>query len=625
MGVVQHRQISTKILSSYADHIDISDITSKLDSDIQNARLTRGLAAYTLSYVAGLDPATSCQKVTDGFNDNGIDAIHFDTTEKVLYFLQSKWNNKYTQSIDVGDTLKFIKGMKDLLNSRYQRFGAKIGSRRKEIDAAIGNARKVVAIICYSGSGAFSSECREAMDSFIDEVDETKEMVSYQIIQQSQLHEFLLQGAAGAAPSCQITLYEYGYLEEPVRAYYGQISATDLVELHKKFGHRLFAKNVRVFLGDSTEVNVGIQNTLAEHANLFWYMNNGITALASDIRRVLAGAGQRSVGRFDCSGLTVVNGAQTIGSLSVAAAKLPEGTAAARVPFRIISLDGAPDGFAALITRTNNTQNRMDARNFVALDPEQERLKAEFAIDQIQYEYRQGDIEVSSNSRLGLVEATVALACTQNNVDLAVQAKREIGKLWEDITKAPYKILFNSGRTSEEIWKRVAAFRRISNYIILAETVSAGKISNIATHGNRFLAHICYKHLVALGKNADLSSVTDDSIHAVVSEAVNTLSEIIDEDYADNYVASLFKNLGKCRDLAQKFESKLANNSSKRAVAKEGPNKSRKSGSLQPSQRNQVKQNNKTKRTASGNKLPEMPTRKNHKNRIKNPTKRPRQ
>ena len=81
-----------------------------------------------------------------------------------------------------------------------------------------------------------------------------------------------------------------------------------------------------------------------------------------------------------------MNGAQTVGSLSVASDRLNESVKLARVPFRVVSLREAPDGFESLITRTNNTQNRIDARNFVALDPEQERLRAEFAIDKIDYE-----------------------------------------------------------------------------------------------------------------------------------------------------------------------------------------------------------------------------------------------
>lgn len=550
MALIQQRQIAEKIDTAYSPHINVSDLSARSTDEIEVARRSRGLAAYALAYLAGVDPATGGASITDGFKDNGVDAVYFDNKEKILYTIQTKWNTKHTGSIDLGDCLKFIKGTKDLLSSRYSKFNDRFSRRQKEIDAAINSASKVVAVICYSGSGSFSPDCRDAMESFLDEVDETRELVSYQIINQPQLHEMLMQGAAGSAIAASVTLFEWRQVQDPLRAYYGQIAASDLIDLHRKFGHRLFSRNIRMFLGDSTQVNAGIFTTVSESPEFFWYYNNGITALASSIRRTAAGGATRASSTFECIGLTVVNGAQTIGSLSVAAPTASAGATLARVPVRIISLEGAPDGFAALVTRNNNTQNRIDSRNFVALDPEQDRLKGQFVIDKIDYEYRQGEIEEAGNNKLGLVEATIALACSQDGVDLAVLAKREIGKLWEDISRPPYKLLFNSSRTSEDIWMRVTAFRRITNQISVAELARGGKSSAIITHGNRLISHVIYPHIVTTPGQEIFNSITDRDLAGVVSKAIDIVVTEIDENFADNYVASLFKNLSKCRILA---------------------------------------------------------------------------
>jgi dephospho-CoA kinase len=45
-----------------------------------------------------------------------------------------------------------------------------------------------------------------------------------------------------------------------------------------------------------------------------------------------------------------------------------------RVPIRVILLDTAPAGFGDDVTRTNNLQNRVELRDFVAQDPEQKRI-----------------------------------------------------------------------------------------------------------------------------------------------------------------------------------------------------------------------------------------------------------
>ncbi len=512
--------------------------------------LSRGLAAYALAYVAAADAASAGSSITDGFGDNGVDAVYFDKSEKVLYIVQSKWNVSHGGSVDLGDTLKFLKGCKDLLSSRYSEFNEKVAKRSKEIDDAINQASKVVAVVVYSGSGNFSKDVSKAIESFVDDVDETRELLSAQIINQTQLYSMLLQGAAGASISSPITLFDWGDVKEPVRAYYGQIAASDLADLHGKYGHRLFSRNIRMFLGDSTQVNSGIQSTIGSNPELFWFLNNGITALATSIKRRATGGATRAAGTFDCEGLTVVNGAQTIGSLSAASQRDASALQNARVPFRVVSLEGAPDGFASFVTRTNNTQNRIDARNFVALDSQQDRLRAEFAIDQIDYEYRQGEIENSGPTRLGLLEATIALACTQKEVDLAVQAKREIGKLWEDISRAPYRILFNPSRTSEDIWNRVLAFRRMDKQISFQELVRSGKSGNIVTHGNRFIVHAGYNYMFAKTGDPSLATIKDDYIQTVIHAVVEQLIVAIEEDFTDNYIASLFKNQTRCRYLS---------------------------------------------------------------------------
>ncbi|WP_164712251.1 AIPR family protein [Methylobacterium currus] len=557
MAVIQHRQICDNIKSIYIPNIDVSDIKS-VGEDLEINKLSRGVAAYAIAYLTGADPVTAGSSITDGFGDNGVDAIYYDKNEQILYVVQSKWNTKHAGSVELGDILKFIKGCKDLLSSRFIEFNDKVKKRSKEIDIAINQASKVVAVVVYSGSANFSEESRSAIDSFIDEVDETRELLSSQVINQSQLYSMLQQGAAGASISSPITLFEWGEVREPVKAFYGQIAASDLADLHGKFGHRLFSRNIRMFLGDSTQVNNGIQETVATNPELFWFYNNGITALASTVKRRLAGGGSRTAGTFDCDGLTIVNGAQTIGSLAAANQKMAGQLQNARVPFRVVSTEGAPEGFVPAVTRTNNTQNRIDARNFVALDQNQERLRSEFAIDKVDYEFRQGEIENSGPSRLGLVEATLALACTRHEVDLAVQAKREIGKLWEDIGRPPYKTLFNSRTTSEEIWSKVLAFRRIDKQITTQEIARSGKSANIITHGNRFIAHGAYKRLQEISGKPSLENLRDDEVEKTVKQVIEFLISCIEAKFPDNYVASLFKNVTKCRALSRDIEAQFA-------------------------------------------------------------------
>lgn len=549
MALIQHRQIKDRINSDFVPLIDLSGVP---EDQKENTALSRGVCALGLTYLTDIDTATACQCLVDGYGDNGIDAIYFDANERILYVIQSKWNNTHSGSVENGDILKFLQGAKDLMNSRYEKFNDKVKARSDEIEKAMGLASKVVVSVVYSGSGSFSEENKTSLEDFVQEVDDTKELVNSTVISQSILHSHILQGVQGSPVSDEIKLFSWGTVEEPVRAYYGQISASDLAALSKKYGHKLFSKNIRMFLGGDSSVNRGIVETLAENPENFWYFNNGVTALANSITRKAIGGSTRDSGQFQCEGLSIVNGAQTVGSITSIAESNADELERAKVTMRIISLDGAPEGFSAFITRNNNTQNRVDPRNFVALDPQQERLKAEFLVDGIDYEFRQGEIEHSTGKRLGLVEATVALACTDDDVNLSTQAKREIGRLWDDIEKPPYKKLFHSGVTSESVWSRVLGFRRIDAKLNELATTASGKNRNILIHGNRLIAHISYKKALDNHARIDLSNKTDGELSAIVIEVYNKISLDIQSNYPDGYIASLFKNQSKCRDMMQR-------------------------------------------------------------------------
>lgn len=83
MALVQHRQIADAINSIYLPHVIVDDINTGTEDSRQIHRLSRGLAALMLSYLAQIDPATAGGACTDEGQDNGIDAIYYDINEKI--------------------------------------------------------------------------------------------------------------------------------------------------------------------------------------------------------------------------------------------------------------------------------------------------------------------------------------------------------------------------------------------------------------------------------------------------------------------------------------------------------------------------------------------------------------
>jgi hypothetical protein len=263
---------------------------------------------------------------------------------------------------------------------------------------------------------------------------------------------------------------------------------------------------------------------------------------------------RKASGVFVCEGASVVNGAQTVGSISATAATTPDQLQHARVLVRLISLENCPAGFGSELTRAANTQNRIEKKDFAALDPQQERLKTELWLgQQKEYSYKTGDAEPTPERGCTLDEATVALACAQTDIGLAIQAKREVSKLYEDIQKPPYIYLFNPSVTAVRLWRTVEILRAVDNTLREQQRTRDGKEKLIAVHGNRFVLHAVIRKL----QPADLDSPELDFISIkqrlgpLTVEALEGTIAAAMSVFPTAYAANLFKNQTKCKELVK--------------------------------------------------------------------------
>jgi hypothetical protein len=99
--------------------------------------------------------------------------------------------------------------------------------------------------------------------------------------------------------------------------------------------------------------------------------NNGITALVLDYE---LGGRRSKVGRkLKIKGISIVNGAQTTGSL----ANLAE-TPSRDLQVAVRFVKSSKDAIVANVVRFNNSQNKLLAADFRSTDSIQDRLRTEF-------------------------------------------------------------------------------------------------------------------------------------------------------------------------------------------------------------------------------------------------------
>ena len=552
MSIIQVNHIRSNCKSRFSTLVDVSDITTTNPEEKEINILSRGLAAFAVSAAARIDDTLAAKSVVDEYHDDGIDAFFFDRNEHVAYLVQSKWVKEGTKSIDVGSIHKFLAGVNHILEGGISKLGPKMQAKAQEIQDALEDSQATfVLLIAYTGKPPLSTEAMGPINQLLGELNDDGDMVSLQVLKQKELHDIVERGALGSSVDLEIMLHEYGKVSDPYKAYYGQVDVSDITSWGK-FGDRLYHKNIRSFKG-STEVNDAIVTTIKDAPDNFLYFNNGITLLCGELAKKPLGGKSKSSGVFVCTGSSVINGAQTVGSI-IAALSAPDAAASsARVMVRLISLEKCPPNFAFDATRATNTQNKIEKRDFAALDPEQSRLRSELLLSfGKEYVFRTGDQPPTPDKGCTLDEATVALACANRDITHCMNAKRAISRLYDDITKPPYTILFNPALTATKLWRAVEVLRKVDAFLKVEQKKREGKERLVAIHGNRVLLYLTFGALPPNVLDQDNADAEMNQIPGLAEDRLNRLTtEVLTKYAAFSYVGNIFKNTTKCTEIVK--------------------------------------------------------------------------
>lgn len=556
MSIIHINQLKSKLHQLFDGKIDLTDVKSD-NSNLDNFFLTRSLTAYVVHYLANADVKESASAVTDGGDDNGIDGIFYDEKEKQLLIIQSKWIHSGKGEPDNGEIKKYISGVMDLFNLRFEKFNSKINKKKDLVKKVLDDPySRYKIVVAYTGNSSLALHSTRDLEELRSELNDTSDLIDVVLLNQQKLHASLTIGLLGDPIVVDLSLRSWGKISTPHLGYYGQIDANQIADIWKQFRNRLFARNLRNILGD-TDVNNEIRNTLKYVPENFWYFNNGITVVAKKICKTMAYGADTDYGTFHCEDISVVNGAQTVGTIGKFSESSIAGLDNVYIPVRVISLENAPQTFGEDVTRTNNRQNRIESRDFVTLDPEQARIKQELAIDGITYNISRGENTLSNDKSFDLIESTTALACASGRANLVVLVKKELNKLWEDINRPPYKELFNKSISGMYIWRCVRTLRMVESSLVFIQRKSHLTHNNdgIIFYGNRIITAMVF---VRLGrKNLDNlifdfdMNVNHDTISKYVEESYSILNKVVNQLYPNPIFQTIFKNTTKCTELLE--------------------------------------------------------------------------
>ena len=76
-------------------------------ADQDKKQLSRAFSGFVLHKMLNVGIADAAQSVVDDFDDNGLDAIHYEATSKTLYLVQTKFRER--EQFDEGDAILTVK------------------------------------------------------------------------------------------------------------------------------------------------------------------------------------------------------------------------------------------------------------------------------------------------------------------------------------------------------------------------------------------------------------------------------------------------------------------------------------------------------------------------------------
>jgi hypothetical protein len=544
------------LLREFGDLIDLSDSESGNPQDLERQTLSRALAALAVRRLTGCDSWTAADAVVDGRNDQGIDAVAFGDSGAELVLVQAKWSDKGTAGLDKAAALKIVDGFRQLESRDFRHLNDRFLTKVEQIKTVLSNPNaRVNLVFALLGEGQLAPEVSEVLDRAKSEYNGFGPLLDYRVVAGADVIAQVKEDLAGPDIELDVRMDAWLRRDYPTEAYHGTLRADLVAAWYAEHGDRLFNSNVRKSLG-ITAVNRLIIDTLLTEPETFWLRNNGITILCADIGASFPGR-RLPTEPIDLrlTRVSVINGAQTVSAIHHAFTEAPEQVSAADVSLRVIQIGNATDGLATEITRSTNTQNHMERRDFIALDPTQVEIREEFdLLLNKTYVFKRGEVAPTSDAGCSAVNAGIALACAHPNPTFAVRVKKNTDLLWEEGTGGAYSVLFGSRPPAQQIWRSVQLHRAVIDALKKQSGQLENRASAIADHGDMLIAHAVIQivGLDAMEKpekewDAELAAVSD-KVRVVLHWMIDQVDRLFTPT---SFVTSTFSNPNRCAQLVE--------------------------------------------------------------------------
>lgn len=271
------------------------------------------------------DEKTAADAVTGGSGDKSVDAVLVDHKAKAVFLVQGKYRQKLLgKSEKRGDVMGFANLAKPFADPEPGPFSILSKGMHSHTAKLLSDARPYVVKqgyrlwMYYVTLGTVSAGLATEAEATVAEAAYDAVM---EVLDGKRLLHLLrdyLDGVAPPIPTLDLEMEQHtgvkvnGVLQRfdshnHIESWVFSMRGDKVAEMYELAGIRLYARNIRGFLGEKTAINLGMTETLSEEPDHFFYYNNGITIICDRAEK----RSHSGVDFLRVSNPQVINGQQT--------------------------------------------------------------------------------------------------------------------------------------------------------------------------------------------------------------------------------------------------------------------------------------------------------------------------
>ncbi|MFV2057882.1 MAG: AIPR family protein [Thiohalomonadales bacterium] len=357
----------------------------EIQSDYPELKPDQAFVLWFLQAFVIDDPAVALKAVAGGANDKNMDAIYVDDVVRSVYIVQGKYRRNFNKRESRSDLIAFSQ-IATLLNGSSQQFRVTMQNIDSSMRPMLEGAREALKRKKYQLALQFVTTGKVS-DQHTEEAQETAgefEGTTFQVFDHNAMHRLMqdyIDGAAPPIPTVKLKIEGNEAFDSydgntHVTSWVFAMSGESLGNLFSQHGVRVFARNIRGFMGTKTSVNQQMLATIRDSPELFWYYNNGATIICDSAKQVK----ERGELYLNVANAQIINGQQTTRTLAES-----QNCEKVKVLVRVNVVPRENDGdfdnynrVVGQIVKATNSQNAIKPADLISNDAEQIRIEREF-------------------------------------------------------------------------------------------------------------------------------------------------------------------------------------------------------------------------------------------------------